>query len=180
MKPSPFFLAATIVESWFKGKTPLFIIPAKMAKKSRDFIKDHSCALIQIPQVHPLMRKLFLCDIPVRQVKSKRKPHTFQLDSDCLLHFIVDSLEQTTPTNDQSGFSKKFIDKPFKEHLLAKKRLEQVSQQPTPAGYSTSVFSSDSPKETPQNWIFSKKEEERQFQIDRVIKYPASGMIGLK
>lgn len=176
MKTPYFFSSATIVQSWFKGKTHLFVTPGKMVKKSKDFIKDRSCALIQIPQVHPLMKKLFPCDAPGRHVKDKLKPHTFQLDSDCLLHLIVDPSKQVIPSEDQSSFSKKFIDQPFKEHLLAKKRLEQVSLPQSPSQYHTSVFSNNSPQEPPQNWSFPKKEEERQFQIDRVMKYPSTGI----
>ncbi len=182
MKGPSFFLAATIVQSWFKGKIDLLMAPTKTLRKSKDFLDAHHYLWIKIPYINPVIRKLSLSEFYFAKVKEHKKSHTFcsSLETQSHLHLLVDSSEGTELSNassDEKVFPKHVLDAPFKEHLLATKRLDQASVQYSSSKkdgfHSISIFLSETSQESKEplfhDWTLQ-RQEERQFQIDRVIK----------
>ena len=146
MKRSSFLLAASLIESWLKGKKNLFTLSHKFVRKSKDLMKEHQCCWVKIPYIPPLMRKM-----PVSYsscLKSKKNTsHTFiaketkSKSSGTLPHSKSSCINRELPSSrigndlmDQDpSFLKKVIERPLKEHLLATKRLEQSHCPTTPS-----------------------------------------------
>lgn len=168
MKENPCVTAAFRISSWI-GKDTLF-----KPNSSHDFLKKYKCDLVKPPRIPSQVKHL-----PMQGYALKKKKGTKQrliTKNHQSLKVVIDPASCCVNQKYCAPMLPKLISYRLKEHTVVRKRLKIISKQ-KPVGpkrhevVPLSSLKKAEPINNPYVEEMNKINEERHFQIGRVIKY---------